>query len=124
MQQVEQAGPGLASDGLSLRSSPAQCPCCTTGMCAPDRRLAGGRSAAICHATLLLGRTPRGGGRRYRRRDGVCRFGGRRRRLPAHMRAMSPQTGRRFSSPRHSRGQCLLDPKPGEGGRVAIAVGP
>ena len=85
MQHVEQADPGLAvtaSVGLCLQSSPARCPCCATGMCAPDRRRAGGRSAAICHATLLPGRTPRGGGRRYRRRDGVCWSGGRRRRLP------------------------------------------
>jgi len=124
---VEQAGPGLAvtaSVEIYLRSLPAQCPCCTTGMCASDHSRGGGRSAATCHVTLLPGRTPRHGGRRYRRRDGVCRFGGRRRRLSAHMRAISSQTGRRFSSPRHSRGQCLLDPKPGEGGRVAIAVGP
>jgi len=93
-------------------------------MCAPDRRRAGGRSTDICHATLLPGRTPRGGGRRYRRRDGVCPFGGRRRRVPAQMHAISSQAGRHFSSPLHFRGQRLTHPNPGEGVRVAIAVGP
>jgi len=127
MPQVEQEDPGLAntaSVGLCFRSSPAQCPYCTTGMCAPDRRRAGGRSTDTCHATLLPGRTPRGGSRRYRRRDGVCRFGGRRRRVPAHMHAISSQASRHFSSPLHFRGQRLTHPNPGEGVRVAIAVGP
>jgi len=115
MPQVEPADPGLAdtaSVGLCFRSSPSQCPCCTTGMCAPDRRRAGGRSTALCHATLLPGRTPRGGGRRYRRRDGVGRFGGRRRRVSAHMRAISLHAGRHFSSPLHFRAQRLTHPKP------------
>jgi len=125
MPQVEQADPGLANTAsvrLRFRSSPAQCPYWTTGMCAPDHRRAGGRSTDICHATLLPGRTPRGGGRRYRRRDGVCRFGGRRRRVPAHMHAISSQAGRHFSSPLLFRGQRLTHPNPGEGVRVAIAV--
>jgi len=127
MPQVEQADRGLAntaSVGLCFRSSTAQCPYCTTGMCAPDCRRAGGRSTDICHAILLPSRTPRGGGRRSRRRDGVCRFGGRRRRVPAHMHAISSQAGRHFSSPLQLRGQRLTHPNPGEGVRVAIAVGP
>jgi len=93
-------------------------------MCAPDRCRAGGRSTALYHATLLPGRTPRGGGRRYRRRDGVCRFGGRRRRVSAHMRAISSHAGRHFSSPLHFRAQRLTHPNPSEGGRVAIEVVP
>jgi len=124
---VEQAGPGLAvtaSVEIYLRSLPAQCPCCTTGMCASDHSRGGGRSAATCHVTLLPGRTPRHGGRRYRRRDGVCRFGGRRRRFPAHVSAIYSPAGCHFSSPRHSRGQRLTHSYPGEGGHVAVAVCP
>jgi len=127
MPQVEQADPGLANTapvGLCFRSSPAQCLYCITSMCAPDRRRAGGRSTDTYHATPLPGRTPRGGSRRYRRRDGVCRSGGRRRRVPAHMHAISWQASRHFSSPLHFRGQRLTHPNPGEGVRVVIAVGP
>jgi len=76
------------------------------------------------NATLLPGRTPRGSGSRYRRRDGIFRSGGRCHRPPAQMHAIASQAGRHLSSPRQCREQRVTHLAPGKGDHGAVAVGP